>query len=663
MIAARRQYIQRMRSARLTLIVVGLTAAAFAAAIADLVLVSPANPHASRGLGAGMIVIAALLAMPSIVASLLVRRRRGDDWLAPMLALTGFLPSLALLVAVFKEGPMADYAVALSEGSWVLLFVSVPLLLLFFPERRFRGRDRWLAWAIAIDALLFIGVGATQPGPYAHPYERSPHVFGTLPGLASGAIVAVTLPGILVLLVLTAVSLVRRYRRAGADVRAQMKWLALAGMLLPLTLLAAWASYFVFPVVGEAGVFVGLGLAYAAIPAVIGIAVLRPDLFEVDRLLASTATHAIATGVVLAIFTAANLAAGLLLPGTSVLAAVAATSLCALLLAPLRARLQQRVDRWLYPARRAALAAIDELNRQTAQAPEQLEVVLQRAIGDATLRVGFLAADRSSVVDLAGAPVEQSSVSVPVRLGDEQIGLIDSGRTSRELLRDIAAAAAPTVEVIRLRLGLRQALREVEASRSRILRAGYEERQRLERDLHDGAQLRLVSLGMALRIAQRHLGSGGVDVDGLLDEAVAELGTAVSELRQLANGIRPSCLDDGLVPALSVLIDTVPIPVDVRVSDTRVDDDLQTTAYYVASEAIANAVKHSRATKIALHVDARGDDLYVRVEDDGVGGAEQRDGSGLSRLADRVGAHGGTLVVSSPRNGGTTVEAILPCAS
>jgi signal transduction histidine kinase len=300
----------------------------------------------------------------------------------------------------------------------------------------------------------------------------------------------------------------------------------------------------------------------------------------------------------------------------------------------------------------------------TAQArPEQLEAVLQRAIGDATLRVGVLAADRTGVVDLGGVPLEPVPVSVPVRLGDEQIGLIDSGRTSRELLRDIAAAAAPTVEVIRLRLGLRHALREVEASRSRMLRAGYDERQRLERDLHDGAQLRLVSLGMALRLAQRRLANGGVDVDGLLDQAVAELGTAVSELRQLANGIRPSCLDDGLAPALSVLIDTVPIPVDMRVSETKVDDDLQTTAYYVASEAVANAVKHSRATQIALHVDARGDDLYVRVEDDGVGGAEQRDGSGLARLADRVGAHGGTLFVSSPQNGGTTVEAILPCAS
>ena len=242
-ITAARQYIPRMWSARLTLVVVAFTVAAFPAAIADLVLVSPANPHSSRGLGLAMIVIAALLAVPSMVAALLVRRRRSDDWLAPMLALTGFLPSLALLVAVFKEGPVAGYAVALSEGSWVLLFVSAALLVLFFPEGRVRGRDRWLAWAIAIDALLFIVVAAMHPGAYDHPYERSPHVFGTLPHAVSAAIVAVTLPGILVLLVLTSVSLVRRYRRAGADVRAQMKWLALAGMLLPLTLLAAWASY------------------------------------------------------------------------------------------------------------------------------------------------------------------------------------------------------------------------------------------------------------------------------------------------------------------------------------------------------------------------------------------------------------------------------------
>jgi signal transduction histidine kinase len=471
---------------------------------------------------------------------------------------------------------------------------------------------------------------------------------------------------VLVTLILTVGSLLRRYRRSSAELREQMRWLALGGMLLPLTLLAAWASY-VTVKWGDAFVFVGLGLAAIAIPSVIGIAVVRPDLFDVDRALASTAIHGVGTGGVLAIFTAANFGAGLLLPGDSVVAAVAATSLCALLLAPLRARLQRRVDRWFYPARRAALAAIEELGRQTATTqarPEQLEPLLQAALADPTLRVGVVSGEGGSdVVDLRGETLRGGATSAPVLLGGERVGLITTSRTSRELLRDIAAKAAPIVEVIRLRRGLQQALHDAEASRSRLLRAGYEERQRLERDLHDGAQLRLVSLGMALRVAQRNLSHGGVDVNGLLDQAVAELGTAVSELRQLAHGIRPSCLDDGLAPALSVLVDSVPIPVDMQVAETPMDGDLQTTAYYVASEAIANAVKHSRADRIALEVGARDGDLHVRVKDDGVGGAVPRDGCGLARLADRVSAHGGTLFVSSPRDGGTTVEAILPCAS
>src|SRR6266498_169022 len=248
-----------MWSRRLTLIVVALTVAAFPAAVFDLVLASHAVSHVYRlRLGVATIVIAVLLAAPSLLVALLVGRRRRDGWLAPMLALTGFLPALVLLGSVFKEGPVAGYAVALSQGSWVLLFVSAALLVLFFPEGRLRGRDRWLAWAIAIDALLFIAVGALHPGPYPSPDERSPHVFGALPHVVAVAIVALTLPGILVTLVLTFVSLVRRYRRAGVELRAQMKWLALAAMLLPLTLLVAWASYITIHV---DVVFVRLGLA------------------------------------------------------------------------------------------------------------------------------------------------------------------------------------------------------------------------------------------------------------------------------------------------------------------------------------------------------------------------------------------------------------------
>src|SRR6266542_6920874 len=260
-----------MWSRRLTRIVVALTVAAFPAAVFHAVLVSHPVSHVyDLRLGVATIVLAALLAAPSMLFALLVGRRRRDGWLAPMLALTGFLPALVLLGSVFKEGPVAGYAVALSQGSWVLLFVSAALLVLFFPEGRLRGRDRWLAWAIAVDALLFIVVGATYPAPYPSPYQESPHVFGTLPHAIAVAIVAVTLPGILVTLVLTVASLVRRYRRAGPELRGQMKWLALAAMPLPLTLLVAWASYVTIHVEADAVVFVGLGLAYAAIPTVIG---------------------------------------------------------------------------------------------------------------------------------------------------------------------------------------------------------------------------------------------------------------------------------------------------------------------------------------------------------------------------------------------------------
>ena len=221
---------------------------------------------------------------------------------------------------------------------------------------------------------------------------------------------------------------------------------------------------------------------------------------------------------------------------------------------------------------------------------------------------------------------------------------------------------APLVEVVRLRVELNSALNEIAASRRRLLQVGYAERVRLERDLHDGAQQRLVSIGMALRLAQRRLPRGDVDIPGVLDTAVAELSTAVSELRRVAHGIRPACLDDGLLPALSDLVRSTPIPVRINVQVHALPDELETTAYYVAAEAITNAIKHSEAGRIDLDVDARDDLLYVRIADDGSGGARPRTGSGLAGLADRIGATGGTLAITSPPGSGTVVEAVLPCA-
>ena len=165
---------------------------------------------------------------------------------------------------------------------------------------------------------------------------------------------------------------------------------------------------------------------------------------------------------------------------------------------------------------------------------------------------------------------------------------------------------------------------------------------------------------MQLRLAQRHLDDGSVDVDQLLDASVAELGSAVAELRQIAHGLRPSSLDDGLPAALSNLVRSVPMTVDMDVDDGPLPDAVATTAYYVASEAITNAVKHAEATRIVLQVVRRDGQLLVRVTDDGRGGARLGVRSGLR---DRVAALGGSLTVASPDGHGTEVEAALPCAS
>jgi signal transduction histidine kinase len=225
------------------------------------------------------------------------------------------------------------------------------------------------------------------------------------------------------------------------------------------------------------------------------------------------------------------------------------------------------------------------------------------------------------------------------------------------------ADAAVLVEMGRLRAELHAALRVVEASRSRLVRAGYEERHRLELDLHDGAQQRLVSLGMSLRIAQRHLLDGSVDVDALIDASVAEIGTAVVELRQIAHGLRPSSLDDGLGPALENLTRSSPVPVALDVDAPNLPDDVSTTCYFVASVAVANAVKHADPGAIAMTVRRTGDVVSVRVSDDGCGGAVARPGSGLAGLHDRVGALGGTFGIRTTPGAGTVVEAVLPCES
>ncbi len=635
-----------------------LTTAAVAGT-AWLVVLAPSPAHAL------VLAAAAVLGGVSATAGLAVSRRRERSLLGALVVLPGLLAALALFLSLVPPPPGEAYFTAAGQGAWVLVYVVVAVPLLMFPDGRPSTRGaRWLLAWILLDAATFMVTAATAPGPFLPPDENSPHVLGTMPGPLATALSVVSLPGLWISLVLVVVHLVRRYRAGDQPRRRQLRWLALGACLLPLTLLGTWLSY---ALVGNAGVVlaIGLTLTYLALPTLIAVAICRPDLFDVDRALVATVVSSILGTGLLTILTVTNVLAGVVLSRRAPAVAVAVTAGVAVLLVPAARRLRTAVDARLYPARRAGFTAVDTLHGEALRAaagPEELQQRLREALHDPDFVVGYRNPADGAVVDADGTPVPVRAAT-DITVGTESIGLLSAGTPlSAELMRALAVRAAPLVQLVRLRLELRRALLEADESRVRLLRVGYEERVRLERDLHDGAQQRLVALGMALRLAQRRM-SRGDDVSGVLDEAVAELGTAVSELRQLAHGIRPSCLDDGLVPALSHLVSSTPLPITLHVTAGDLDTDVETTAYYVAAEAITNAVKHAGAHHIALDVDAVEGQLRVRVSDDGSGQAAVRAGSGLAGLVDRVGAHGGQLSVDSRRGVGTVVEAVLPCAS
>jgi signal transduction histidine kinase len=202
---------------------------------------------------------------------------------------------------------------------------------------------------------------------------------------------------------------------------------------------------------------------------------------------------------------------------------------------------------------------------------------------------------------------------------------------------------------------------EIAASRARLVEAADEARRRIERDLHDGAQQRLISIGLALRHAQHELGDSPAKAGESIDGAVREIDIAAGELQELARGVRPAQLDAGLTPALRELAARAPLPVQVKANGERFPQELEAAAYFIASEGLTNAVKHSAARQVTLSAERLNGTLAISISDDGIGGAAPNGGSGLRGLADRAAAHGGTLAIESERDHGTVLTVELPC--
>ena len=255
-----------------------------------------------------------------------------------------------------------------------------------------------------------------------------------------------------------------------------------------------------------------------------------------------------------------------------------------------------------------------------------------------------------------GTLVAVSIAAAPVRDG--------SGRVVGNMVAysDITERKAQDAEVHRLNAELHARLEELAASRARIVTAGDVERRRLERNLHDGAQQRLVTLSLYLRVALTKLDSEPGAARSALADAGDELALALDELRELARGLHPAVLTDrGLRAAVEMLAGRAPVPVEIAdVPGERLPEPVEAAAYYLIAEALTNVAKYAQASMVRVRVAASDAGVVVEVSDDGVGGAEPSAGSGLRGLADRVEALGGSLEVVSPAGAGTSLRAEIP---
>jgi len=304
--------------------------------------------------------------------------------------------------------------------------------------------------------------------------------------------------------------------------------------------------------------------------------------------------------------------------------------------------------------------------------PADLQAALSTALGDPSLEVAYWFPAEARYVTGDGRPVavpgpdsgrrstlvERDGTPIAMLLHDPAL------EHNRTLVQSVCAAAGLALDNERLHAELRARLVELTASRARLVEATDAERRRIERDLHDGTQQRLVSIAMSLGLLESKLPPDQEATVPIVHEAQLALALALEELRELTQGIHPTLLvERGLPVALEALCRRAGLPAHHKVDlDNRLSDQVETAAYYFASEALSNAAKHSHGTEVRVDVSCDGRTLTVEVADDGIGGASVGPGSGLRGLADRVEALGGRFTVSSPPGLGTRLQAEIPCA-
>lgn len=615
--------------------------------------------------------ILATLASATAVGAVLAHRRPDHPvgWLflalGAAVAASGALDGYALYGAVARPGslPGADLVAVVGDGAFVAWFGLVAWILHLTPTgTTLSPRWRLVAVGSTVAMMVWFALSLVWPEPLGAPYDTvtSPWALGdtTTPALRAVRFTLGIVSG--VGLVLAGVSLLVRFRRSRGDERRRLLWMAVAVVPLPAFVALAFYASPDHPVL----LSIAIGGFMGLLPIAAGLSVARYHLYDVDQILGRAVAYLLASAVLGLTFVLVVTAAGLAIRGGSsdvpvVLGTVGAVAVAA----PAYRAFQEAIDRRFHRRRYDAHRQVED-HLHSPDPDRTIEDVLRSALDDETLTVAYWVEDRAGWVTADGRPAEPSEDDLEdgvleVWREDRPVARIRH-RADRDLARSVADAATPELENVMLRARIRLQLVEVDESRARIAAAQLTERRRLERNLHDGAQQRLLALAFELRAAQ--VNGSPERLEAAIATSIEGLQAAVVDLRELANGLHPAVLQDGgIAAAAEDLADRFPIELTLAGVDRRFRPEVEATAWFLACEAVTNAIKHGVAESIGLTVTADDTELTVRVTDDGLGGADPA-GNGLRGLADRAEAVGGTLTVRSAPGAGTTVIGVLPCA-
>jgi signal transduction histidine kinase len=645
-----------------------------------------------------------------IVGSILATRVPGNriGWILLAIgvafSVSSLLQSYAFYAAHggFGGRTSGGVAAALNGPMWIpIVAMSATFLILLFPDGHLPSpRWRWFAWTIGVALTTIFVLIVFAPGPLdVEGFPRTDNPLGVealRPVIDGFSVLLVFLP---IGVIGSLAGLVVRFRRSTGTLRIQLRWLVttmvgVAGLYALLIVVSTISGDNADSPSGILGVLEAVAiLSFALIPISIGVAILKHRLYDIDVVINKTLLYGglavLVTGTYFTVVVGVGTLAG---SRSSPLLSALAAGVVAVVFQPLRRRAQRVADLMVYGKRATPYEVLADLSDRLGAAYSNDELLprMARALAQGTgaeradvwIKSGehFRPAARwpvdveppDSIEAVAEARVSRTEIVEPVRHRQEVLGALSIRKTPGEALRptevklvkDLAGQAGLVIRNAMLTEDLLDNIEQLRGSRQRLVHAQDEERRKLERNLHDGAQQQLVALAVQLRLAEQMTERDPSKAKQLLGGLQAATTQALEDLRDLARGIYPPLLaDKGLVAALEAQARKGSVPTEVVADGVgRYSEDVESTVYFCALEAMNNVAKYSGASAARLSLAQRNGSLTFELSDDGVGfdPAAHGSGTGLRGMADRLDSVGGIFEVRSSPGGGTSVVGRIP---